>query len=273
MTHWLHELPWQAVRDYLARDDVVLIPVGAIEQHGTHLPLLTDAASAIDVAISVAEETGVLVCPPLWFGWSTHHMGYAGTITLRAETFIAALEEIGQSLLVHGFKKLVYVNGNRVANLAPMEIAAVRLRNRFGAYVAIVDTGLVATRELRELCSSGPGGLDHGGESETSLMLHNHPELVDLGLAHTVQRPRHPKYNFHHVELNADLAARDSVTVKPTVAEWTDATAPTGGQGDPSNASAELGARLHAAIVANAVELVRMIRGIEVTVRGVEVPL
>ncbi len=81
----------------------VVLPVGAIEQHGTHLPLLTDAASAIDVAVSVAEQTGVLVCPPLWFGWSTHHMGYAGTITLRADTFMATLEDIGQSLLVHGF--------------------------------------------------------------------------------------------------------------------------------------------------------------------------
>ena len=273
MTHWLHELPWQKVRDYLRERDMVLIPVGAIEQHGTHLPLLTDSASAIDVALSVAEETGVLVCPPLWFGWSTHHMGYAGTITLRAETFIAALEDIGQSLMTHGFRKLIYVNGNRVANLAPMEIAAVRMRNRFGAYVAIVDTGLVATRELRDLCESGPGGLDHGGESETSLMLHNHPELVDLSLAETIQRPRHPKYNFSHAELNADLANRDSVTVKPTIEEWTAATAPSGGQGDASAASAEKGARLHAAIVANTVELVRMIEGIEVTLRNVDVPL
>jgi creatinine amidohydrolase len=273
MTQWLHELPWQQVRDYLREKDIVLIPVGAIEQHGTHLPLLTDSASAIDVALSVAKQTGVLVCPPLWFGWSTHHMGYPGTVTLRAATFIAALEDIGQSLLVHGFKKLVYVNGNRVANLAPMEIAAVRLRNHFGAYVAIVDTGLVATRELRELCESGPGGLDHGGESETSLMLHNHPHLVDLTQARTANRPRHPKYNFSHVELNADLAQRDSVTVKPTIAEWTEATAPTGGQGDPSTASAKKGAALHAAIVANMVELIPMIESIEVTLHNVEVPL
>jgi creatinine amidohydrolase len=273
MTHWLHELPWQKVRDYLQRRDTILIPVGAIEQHGTHLPLLTDSASAIDVAVSVAEETGVLVCPPLWFGWSTHHMGYAGTITLRADTFMATLEDIGQSLLVHGFKKLIYINGNRVANLAPMEIAAVRLRNRYGPYVAIVDTGLVAGRELRDLCESASGGLDHGGESETSLMLHNHPELVDLSLAQTTQRPRHPKYNFSHVELNADLQARDSVTVKPTVGEWSEATAPTGGQGDPSQASAEKGARLHAVIVANTVEFVRMIEGIEVTLHDVGVPL
>jgi creatinine amidohydrolase len=273
VTYWLHELPWQRVREYLSHRDEILIPVGAIEQHGTHLPLLTDAASAIDVAASVAEQTGVLVCPPLWFGWSTHHMGYAGTVTLRASTFMAALEDIGQSLLVHGFKKLIYINGNRVANLAPMEIAAVRLRNRFGAYVAIVDTGLVAARELRELCDSAPGGLDHGGESETSLMLHNHPQLVDPALAQTSPRTPHPKYNFNHVELNADLAGRDSVTVKPTVEEWIRATGPSGGQGDPSTASAEKGARLHAAIVANTVELLESIADLEVTLRDVEIPL
>ena len=272
-TVWLHELPWQAVRAYLEQRDVVLIPVGAIEQHGTHLPLLTDSASAIDVAVSAAEQTGALVCPPLYFGWSTHHMGYPGTITLTAATFQAALEEIGQSLLTHGFKRLLYVNGNRVANLAPMEIAAVRLRNRYGAYVAIVDTGLVALEEVRALCASGPGGLDHGGESETSLMLHNHPHLVDLSLAQTAQRPRHPKYNFSHVELNGDLAARDSITVKPTVEEWTEATAPTGGQGDPGPASAEKGARLHAAIVSNTVEAIRMAEAVEVTLRDLAIPL
>lgn len=273
MTHWLHELSWRQVRDYLERQDTILIPVGAIEQHGTHLPLLTDSASAIDVALSAAEQTDTLVCPPLWFGWSTHHMGYAGTITLRADTFIAALEDIGQSLLVHGFKRLIYVNGNRVANLAPMEIAAVRLRNRFGALVAIVDTGLIAMRELRELCASGPGGLDHGGESETSLMLHNHPGLVDLSLAQTTERPIHPKYNFSHVELNGDLAGRDSVTVKPTIEEWTRATAPSGGQGDAGPASAEKGARLHAAIVANTVEVLRELQTRPVTLRNLEVPL
>lgn len=273
MTRWLHELPWQGVRDYLRERDTVLIPVGAIEQHGTHLPLLTDSASAIDVALGAAEETGVLVAPPLWYGWSTHHMGYAGTVTLRAETFRAMLEDVGQSLLVHGFKRLIYVNGNRVANLAPMEIAAVRLRNRFGAYVAIVDTGLVAMRELRDLCESGPGGLDHGGESETSLMLHNHPDLVDLSLARTTERPVHPKYNFNHVELNGDIAGRDSITVKPTIEEWTAATGPSGGQGDPSTASAEKGARLHAAIVANTVEAIRLAEQREVTLRNLEVPL
>src|SRR2546421_12694545 len=104
MMNWLHELAWPEVRDYLEKNDTILIPVGAIEQHGMHLPLQTDSAAAIDVALSVSQETGVLVCPPLWFGWSHHHMGYPGTIALRPASFLRLLADVGQGLSYHGFR-------------------------------------------------------------------------------------------------------------------------------------------------------------------------
>ena len=269
MRHWLHELKWQEVEEYLGRKDIVLIPVGAIEQHGRHLPLLTDSASAIDVAESVARELELLVCPPLWFGWSTHHMGYAGTITLRAETFVAVLEDICQSLVYHGFKKLILVNGNRVANLAPMEIVAVRIGNRTGAYVAVVDTGLVALKEAAEICQT----LDHGGESETALMQANHPELVDMAVAAPLEPPRHPKFNYHPINLDWRRAGFDSVTVKPTVEEWKEATGPAGAYGDPLAATPEKGRQLHAAIVANVVEFLRSIEDRPVEIKDRSLPL
>jgi creatinine amidohydrolase len=201
-------------------------------------------------------------------------MGYPGTVTLGAETFIRILEDVGQSLLYHGFRKLVYINGNRIANLAPMEIAAVHLRDRFGAYVAIVDTGLVARNELSEIAESVPGGLSHAGESETSLMLYHHPELVNLALAGQPKKAEDQKYSFHHLELDSILARRDSITVKPTIEEMTEAGLPAGIHGDPTTASAGKGEKFHRLIVSNMVEVVRTIQALKVDLTNkVDVPI
>ena len=63
--------------------------------------------------------------------------------------------DIGESLIHHGFRKIVFVNGNRIANLPPMEIAAAKLRFSTGAYVSVVDAGLIARREVGEICQAG----------------------------------------------------------------------------------------------------------------------
>src|SRR5882762_5419747 len=83
---WLHELRWPEVAAYLSTDDVVLIPIGATEQHGRHLPLAVDTGWAIGASEIAARKTGVLVAPALHYGWSPHHMGYPGTVTLAADT-------------------------------------------------------------------------------------------------------------------------------------------------------------------------------------------
>ncbi len=73
---WLHERRWPEIRAHLERDDVALLPVGSTEQHGRHLPVMTDAAEAIAVAVGAAARAGVLIAPPLWYGWTAHHMAY-----------------------------------------------------------------------------------------------------------------------------------------------------------------------------------------------------
>jgi creatinine amidohydrolase len=118
---WLHELTWSKIRTLIKEDDVVLVPVGATEQHGEHMLLLVDTGWAIAIAEGAARKTRALVAPPLHFGWSPHHLAYPGSITLRPETMIDVLVDVCESLIYHGFKRVVMINGNRIANLPPME--------------------------------------------------------------------------------------------------------------------------------------------------------
>ena len=88
MNHYLNELKFPEVSDYLSQKDLILFPVGSTEQHGSHLPIMTDSAWAIGVAEAVAAQENVLICPPLYFGWSPHHLAYPGTVSLKPETMI-----------------------------------------------------------------------------------------------------------------------------------------------------------------------------------------
>ncbi|MGI9335691.1 MAG: creatininase family protein, partial [Gammaproteobacteria bacterium] len=120
---------------------------------------------------------------PVVFGWSPHHMGYPGTITLSADTLRLLVIDVCTSLIHQGFHPLVMVNGNRIANLPPLEIAAVQLQNTTGARVAVADTGLMARTEIKAMCEAADGGLEHAGEAETALALHWKARHVDMGEA------------------------------------------------------------------------------------------
>jgi creatinine amidohydrolase len=267
---WIHELNWARIRDHLTKDDVVLVPVGATEQHGDHTPLLVDTGWAIAVAEGAARQANALVAPPLHFGWSTHHLAYSGAITLRPETLIDVLVDIGESLVYHGFKRIVFVNGNRIANLPPMEIAATKLRFRTGAYASVVDVGLIARREVGE--NFVPGHNGHAGDSETSFMLHWRPDLVDMtraskGSPHGAGPfPTNPMPIEPPFDVNA-------ISVRPTDAEFLQASQPTGIGGDATVATAEKGKAVLEAIVKNTVIHIEDIRKKTVNLKPVSIPI
>ena len=273
MSYWIHEMKFHEIEEYLERDDIVLVPVGTTEQHGPHLPLMVDAIQAIDVTAGVIERARVLATPPTWFGWSPHHMGYAGTITFRPETLTAAVEDICNSLVYHGFKKLVIVNGHRGANLPPLEIAAVRVRNRTGAYVAVVDVALVALTEVADICEGEVGAIGHACESETSFMLYKHEELVDMEEAVTALETYDDRFLTRFVNLDPRLNY-DRVSLSSTPEELRQARGPVGSRGDPALASREKGQRIYEVIVSNTVEFIdRMVRPAKVTIKGTTLPV
>ncbi len=118
----LADLNWMDAERYLEQDDRILLVTGATEQHA-YLSLLTDIRIPEAIAAAVAEREGVLVAPPLNFGCSQHFMEYPGTITLTKETFDRVVVEVVHSLVQHGFRRLMIVNGHG-GNVQPAGLQA-----------------------------------------------------------------------------------------------------------------------------------------------------
>lgn len=266
---WLHELSWDEVATQLAADDVALVPIGATEQHGHHAPLLLDTGWASVVAEEAAKRADCLVAPPLHYGWSHGHMAFPGTIGLRAETLTAVAVDIGECLIRHGFRRIVLVNGNRMANLAPMEIAAVKLRMSTGALVAVADCGLLAREAVAQLSEGGPGTLGHAGESETAMVLAYYPHLVDMtrapgGFAPTPKGTT-PRHGHHTLDARLD---GDSVFLPHLPEDFRARTAARQGVvGDEALASAEKGRAMVGAIADRLAGVVTGLRAMPVSVR------
>jgi creatinine amidohydrolase len=166
----------------------------------------------------------------------------------------------------------VLVNGNRIANLPPMEIAATKLRFKTGCFSAVVDIGLIARKEVAEICGHVPNSTDHAADAETSYMLYVHPELVDMAKAPQVPA-RAGKTGFvGHIPLEQPYDA-NMVLVHPTPEEYAVKTAPTGIGGDPRAATREKGERIFEAVVGNFARYVEDIKKLEVRLKPIEVPI
>jgi len=183
--NYLPHMTAPEVEALLEKTDMVIIPVGSLEQHGNHLPIGTDFINGVERCKLIAQERDVLVAPVLMVGQSPYHMGFAGSITLKAETIIQVHLEAVQSLIHHGFKRFVIMNshgGNRaITTLLVDQI------NQTTAGVA-VSFGQ-AVRPFMEASSTPPSAvLDrHGGTSETSNSLYLMPSLVQLDKAVTAE--------------------------------------------------------------------------------------
>ena len=112
MTHLMYKLTRPEIEEYLERCDIVLLPVGATEQHGRHLAIDTDTFISHEVASRIAEKADVLVAPVVPFGFSKSHMNFKGSISLNMDTLVTVYKEVCLSLLYHGFNKVVIINGH-----------------------------------------------------------------------------------------------------------------------------------------------------------------
>ena len=174
------------VQEYLKEKDIILIPIGSIEQHGLHLPLVTDAAQGLEIARRAAAKARVLYTPVVWFGYSPHHLGRVGegtgTITLRASTLHAVLYDIVRSLIHSGFKKFVIVN-NQGSNIKVMDPILRKLHYDTGAFICM--SKLYAERYIgiiKEVMENPPEETPgwHSSELETSQMLAYNEKLVRM---------------------------------------------------------------------------------------------
>ncbi len=175
-------------RDFAALDRrrlIAVLPIGAIEQHGPHLPMSVDSCTVTGVAARLAaalpETSPVIILPTQAVCKSDEHIDYPGTLTLSAETLIRVLTEIGASVARAGVRKFVIVTSHG-GNEEVMGIVTRNLRIRFDVMAVRTSwerfgrpEGLFSAHEVRR-------GI-HGGDVETSLMLHFRPDLVDFGKA------------------------------------------------------------------------------------------
>jgi creatinine amidohydrolase len=185
----LGDLSYVDVQEYLKYSDTILIPKASLEQHGPHLPLYCDTITALEVAKRAGEQAGILYTPTLWLGYSPQHMrapGWgAGTITLRENTYLNVIYDIGRSLIHHGFNRLIFVNGHG-SNVKVIDPVLRRLRSETGALIAYYKP--YAERYIGMLKDVLEGPVEetpgwHAGELETSQVLAHNEKLVRLDRA------------------------------------------------------------------------------------------
>ncbi len=178
------EMSWE---DFADADPswIAVLPVAAVEQHGPHLPLGTDAfiveAYLARARKLLPDALKATFLPVQAIGTSAEHRAFAGTLTVAPETFTRALGEIGESVHRAGVRKLVFANGHG-GNVAALDMVALDLRTRLGMLAVACSfsrfgypDGLFAPAEVAH-------GI-HGGAVETSLMLAARPDLVRTELA------------------------------------------------------------------------------------------
>jgi len=240
--------------DALDRDaTVVLLPVGSVEQHGNHMPLGTDTMLAHAVSLAAAEKAGdAIVMPSPSYGFSAHHMRFAGSVTLRVETFMGLVEDIVGSAVAHGFRRILIVNGHGGNNGAVDVLSSVLGHRHYGkARIAGLTYFALARDAIAALRKSQPGGMGHACEFETSMIQHIRPELVKIDRAVTIYPDAGSNY------LTTDLLGSSAVR---TYHDFGDLS-PTGTLGDPSLASPEAGAAFFDAVTRELATFIEDFRG------------
>lgn len=233
-SHWWWDL---SSRDFAGLDPermVAILPVGAVEQHGPHLPVRVDCAINAGIIARAVDmmpaDFPALVLPMMPVGKSDEHIAFPGTLTLSHETLGRAWYEIGESVHRAGIRKIVYFNSHG-GQLHTLGIVIRDLRVKLGMFaVSAMWSRMIDKSDLYD-ASENKHGI-HAGTSETSVMLHLHPDLVDMSKAGnfvplSVQIERESKMLTPEGAVSFGWAAQDLH--------------PSGACGDASRATADLG--------------------------------
>ena len=169
------------IRAVAARGNALaVLPVGAMEQHGPHLPVITDSRVAWELAAAgarlVADEMPVLVLPAMWTGMSEHHLPFGGTISLDYAAFSGVLRSVARSLRALGFARMLIVNAHG-GNDDPLAVACREIAHELGMPVVAAKPWSMIPQTLAAVLEKQPG-VQHACEAETSIMLALAPELV-----------------------------------------------------------------------------------------------
>jgi len=234
--HYLADMTWPEVAEVAKRTPVALVPTGATEAHGPHLPLQTDVIIAQGTCRRAAErllQEGVecVIAPPFYYAVTNFGMPFAGTVTVPEETITQLVVAVCRSLASHGFTCIVFSNHHlEPANFAAIKEGARRVTESGVARVAVPDVrderwAATLTEEFR-------AGSRHAGSYETSLVMADRPDLV--------REERRRELAPVWIDLPARIRA-GARTFKEAGSEWAYF-------GDPAKASKEEGEMIFAAL-------------------------
>lgn len=251
------KLTWPEINDAIAANQVCIVPCGAVEQHGDHLPLDVDLVCPTGIAQGAARTMPdrALVLPTLQYGYTGHVMDFPGTINTHYETFIKQVMDVTQSLAYHGFKKIVLLNGHG-SNMPNLDLAARRTNLETDAECVLVAWWHLLTVDPEFLPnwreSVFPGGFSHACELETSLYLYLDPDNV-----------RKDRIKNHIATTNdgnpymwTDLLARGPAAL----VSWTSTYSPRGVMGQPELATREKGEQVYHEAVNQLTQLIDWFR-------------
>lgn len=176
---WQH-LTAPRIREKARAGALALVPVGATEQHGPHLPTGVDTLLASEVALRIADHLdptpGAVVAPAVPWGLSAHHVHFGGTLTLSLSTYHALLQDVCRSIVRAGFQRIAIVNGHG-GNVSALSAIHTELSNELSGAIAVTTYVNAAPDEFARILDRQDGVM-HACEAETSMMLATHPELV-----------------------------------------------------------------------------------------------
>ncbi len=237
------KLTWPEINDAVDGDQVCIVPCGAVEQHGHHLPLDVDLVCPTGIAHGAGQQIPdkMLVLPIVAYGYTGHVMDFPGTINNDFEHFMHHVLDITKSLAYHGFKKIVLLNGHG-SNMPNLDLVARRTNLETDAECVVAAWWNLLTVDKEFLPnwreSKFPGGCAHAGELETSLYLYLdgddvRKDKIESGVI-SFNEEDSP---FHWVDLFAQGPA--------TVISWTSSYSETGVLGDAELATQEKGRQVY----------------------------
>jgi creatinine amidohydrolase len=231
---------------------VIVAPLGSLEQHGHHLPMLTDTMIVSEVARRAAAvlEEEALFLPTLWIGASDHHRAMPGTVSIGNNHYVSLLEDMLESLIGSGFRRIFLLNGHG-GNITPGRQALynvqLRHRDKPELYLAFSSWWAIAAEQVAAIQGLEAKSVTHACEQETSMLLRIRPELVEMDKA------KGTNFSFPSEFYCPDFSRPSRVDVPRAF----DQLSKTGAFGHPEIATEEKGEALFSAAAEEVVKFVR----------------
>lgn len=234
---------WPVIKEYARKNALIVIPIGAIEQHGPHLPVSTDMIIAREISMGIVkklqDKIPALVTPDIWPAYNGKLIQncWPGSLTISQDTQKKLLLEVISRLIEMGFKKIICINSHG-QNLFTLEAVVRTIADKYGIYIPFVFEYKIIADFMVKNRKSAPGGICHAGEVETSLMLY----LTDkVDMSKTVKEQMNYKSKFR----NTDGMASSKVFWST----WGLEDSQSGILGDPTVSTREMGEKIYKYII------------------------